>query len=95
MKFVPGKDPQDLLPPDGAAAGFDKVSVALMLEVARLLEVTEQRMASLREAMHSVVTTGQSDRFRGHLLQSGAEVECSLSIFRASMDLSMPGTFFA
>ena len=40
--------------------------------------------APLREAMHSVVTTGQSDRFRGHLLESGAEVECSLSIFRAS-----------
>lgn len=32
LTFLPGESPVDFLPPDGTAEGFDKVSVALMLD---------------------------------------------------------------
>jgi len=32
MSFLPGESPMEFLPPDGTAEGFDKVSVALMMD---------------------------------------------------------------
>jgi len=32
IEFLPGESPRELLPPDGTAEGFDKVSAALMLD---------------------------------------------------------------
>ncbi|QDT37219.1 DUF1592 domain-containing protein [Stratiformator vulcanicus] len=32
MKFTPGNSPMDFLPPDGTAEGFDKLSLALMVD---------------------------------------------------------------
>lgn len=44
---------------------------------------SEDRVA-LREAMHSVNASGQTDTFRGRLAVSRTEVDTSLSIFRAA-----------
>lgn len=45
LKFLPGESPESILPPDGTAEGFDKVSVALMLDPSLLdkyFEVAQQ-----------------------------------------------------
>lgn len=45
IQFLPGESPQELLPPDGTAEGFDKVSMALMLDPSLLekyLEAAQQ-----------------------------------------------------
>ncbi len=39
---------------------------------------------AIREAMHSVNASGQSDMFRGKLATTKAELSCNLSIFRAA-----------
>ncbi|WP_233198897.1 MULTISPECIES: DUF1592 domain-containing protein [Pirellulaceae] len=47
LKFLPGESPENVLPPDGTAEGFDKVSVALMLDPSLLDKYFEvaQRIA--------------------------------------------------
>lgn len=47
LKFLPGESPESVLPPDGTAEGFDKVSVALMLDPSLLDKYFEvaQRIA--------------------------------------------------
>ncbi|PQO38087.1 DUF1592 domain-containing protein [Blastopirellula marina] len=47
LNFLPGESPESLLPPDGTAEGFDKVSVALMLDPSLLDKYFEvaQRIA--------------------------------------------------
>ncbi|RCS54489.1 DUF1592 domain-containing protein [Bremerella cremea] len=47
LDFLPGESPESLLPPDGTAEGFDKVSVALMLDPSLLDKYFEvaQRIA--------------------------------------------------
>lgn len=47
LKFLPGESPESILPPDGTAEGFDKVSVALMLDPSLLDKYFEvaQRIA--------------------------------------------------
>lgn len=47
LKFLPGESPEGVLPPDGTAEGFDKVSVALMLDPSLLDKYFEvaQRIA--------------------------------------------------
>ncbi|XZE51454.1 DUF1592 domain-containing protein [Planctomycetaceae bacterium SH139] len=49
IKFLPGESPQALLPPDGTAEGFDKVSLALMLDPSLLEKYFEaaQRIAAM------------------------------------------------
>jgi len=45
LSFLPGESPKNVLPPDGTAEGFDKVSVALMLDPSLLdkyFEVAQQ-----------------------------------------------------
>ncbi|MHC2066394.1 DUF1592 domain-containing protein [Bremerella sp. T1] len=45
LKFLPGESPENTLPPDGTAEGFDKVSLALMLDPSLLdkyFEVAQQ-----------------------------------------------------
>jgi len=47
LNFLPGESPESILPPDGTAEGFDKVSVALMLDPSLLDKYFEvaQRIA--------------------------------------------------
>ncbi len=47
LQFLPGESPQGVLPPDGTAEGFDKVSVALMFDPSLLDKYFEvaQRIA--------------------------------------------------
>lgn len=47
LKYLPGESPETILPPDGTAEGFDKVSVALMLDPSLLDKYFEvaQRIA--------------------------------------------------
>ncbi|WP_196782383.1 DUF1592 domain-containing protein [Bremerella volcania] len=47
LRFLPGESPEGVLPPDGTAEGFDKVSVALMLDPSLLDKYFEvaQRIA--------------------------------------------------
>ncbi len=49
IKFLPGESPQELLPPDGTAEGFDKVSLALMLDPSLLEQyfAAAQRIAAM------------------------------------------------
>ncbi|MEW4564563.1 DUF1592 domain-containing protein [Bremerella sp. JC770] len=45
LSFLPGESPESVLPPDGTAEGFDKVSIALMLDPSLLdkyFEVAQQ-----------------------------------------------------
>jgi len=44
----------------------------------------EDQVSAVREAMHSVNASGQSDTFRAALRHGQGEVSCSLSIFRAA-----------
>jgi len=48
IRFLPGESPEELLPPDGTAEGFDKVSLALMLDPSLLEKYFEaaQRIAA-------------------------------------------------
>ena len=45
---------------------------------------SETQAALVREAMHSVNASGQTDRFSAHLRNAQREVSCRLSIFRAA-----------
>ena len=69
VEFPFGGGPLDLLPPDGTAAGFDKVGSALMVDAA----LVDQYLAVARRVADAAIVTGprpvdppQSLRIRGH-----------------------------
>jgi mono/diheme cytochrome c family protein len=51
ITFLPGESPLDFLPPDGTAEGFDKVSVALMLDPSLLDKYFEVAQQIARDAL--------------------------------------------
>ncbi|MBA2115233.1 DUF1592 domain-containing protein [Bremerella alba] len=51
LRFLPGESPESVLPPDGTAEGFDKVSVALMLDPSLLDKYFEVALGVANKAI--------------------------------------------